>query len=118
MLLDMGANVNATNKACGTPLNVAASRKGNKTVVEMLLAKGAELENRSTLNMTPLVQAVCYSDREVVELLLSRGAYANPLSNFLFTPLHQAIVHQKLDLVELLIHYKADIEARTIFEDW
>ncbi|KAL8603834.1 hypothetical protein ACOMHN_049653 [Nucella lapillus] len=116
MLLDMGANVNATNKACGTPLNVAASRKGSKDVVEMLLAKGAELENRSTLNMTPLVQAVCYSDREVVELLLSRGANTNSLSNFLFTPLHHAIVHQKLDLVELLIHYKADIEARTLLD--
>jgi len=42
--------------------------------VELLLAKGAEVNAKTKSGRTPLHEAVEYSSKEVVELLVSKGA--------------------------------------------
>ncbi|KAF3925690.1 Ankyrin-1 [Arthrobotrys entomopaga] len=56
-----------------TPLSYAA-RKGFKSVVELLLEKGANRESKDHLGRTPLLFAAEKGYEEIVKLLLAKGA--------------------------------------------
>lgn len=69
-LLQRGALV---NQAGWAPLHYAASGP-NPRIVELLLARGAEVEAVSPNGSTPLMMAARYGSEESVRLLLARGA--------------------------------------------
>ena len=73
-LLDDGAPVDSTNPAGATALMMAAGR-GRTKVVQLLLARGAEvnLQSKST-KTTALHNAASNGATEVIELLLEAGA--------------------------------------------
>jgi ankyrin repeat protein len=75
MLLDKGANPNTVERQRGlTPLHCAALRRGKKTVAEMLLAHGANMDTRDWDGKTPLSLAKENGHTEIVELLRKHGA--------------------------------------------
>ena len=64
--------------------------KTTESVIELLLAKGADLNAKGEKAWTPLYVAIEHGQADIVELLLIKGADANGKDSEGFTPLHQA----------------------------
>ncbi|MCC6364250.1 MAG: ankyrin repeat domain-containing protein [Bryobacterales bacterium] len=69
MLLDHGADVNATQAAGWTPLH-AAAQNGDAEMVKVLLAAGADANIRADNNQLPLDLALGRGHKPVVDLLM------------------------------------------------
>jgi len=140
LLYSMGADVNLANPATGeTPL-MTAMRAGNDTMLEFLIAAGANLNAVSNYGATPLLLAVENKNSVWVDRLISRGATAGSspanLLNFVargnvtgaaamlksgvspnikdahgFTPLYMAASMGNLEMVQWIAGYKADLNA-------
>ncbi len=107
----------------GTPLHYAA-RDSHKEIIELLIAKGADLNARMGEGLTPLHQAAYGGQKEAVELLIAAGADVNAKDRGGVTPLHQVAFfasplfnHQaasngRKEVVELLIAKGADLNAK------
>uniref|UniRef100_A0A0G4G3A7 Uncharacterized protein n=1 Tax=Chromera velia CCMP2878 TaxID=1169474 RepID=A0A0G4G3A7_9ALVE len=78
VLLDRGARVDTRNLVGHTPLHYAVlpypGKQNASEVVELLLARGADMEAKDTGTLTVLLTAVLYGSVEMVKLLLDRGA--------------------------------------------
>lgn len=75
-LLELGAEPNYPDDA-GFPCLIAALSTGRRdrlAIVELLLAHGAEIEQRGINDYTPLHYAAATDDAQAIELLLARGA--------------------------------------------
>jgi ankyrin repeat protein len=64
---------NAKDRSDRTPLHYAA-RWGHKDVVELLLAKDADVNVKDNQGQTPLSLAEEEAHKQIVELLLKHGA--------------------------------------------
>ena len=85
--LAAGIDVNAKAFITGsTPLHIAAT----KEVVELLIAKGADVNAKDKYDMTPLHPAAGRGHKEVVELLIAGGADVNARDEDGDTPLDWA----------------------------
>ena len=62
-LIDRGVDVSATNKVGATALHYAV-RAGNQTMVELLLANGADIEVKDSAGSTPVEIAHAMSERQ------------------------------------------------------
>ena len=71
LLLDAGADVKVTGKHGATPMSVAVTADGSTPVLKLLIAKGAQPEDRL---MTPVAQK---GDLEAIRFLLSIGVHAD-----------------------------------------
>jgi len=96
-----------------TPLHLAAFF-GAQELAEALLAKGAEIDSRSTNNMqnTPLHAAVAGRRGAIVKFLLERGANANARQTGGWTALQGAAQAGDREMVETLIANGAHVNAR------
>jgi ankyrin repeat protein len=74
LLLDAGADVKVTGKRGATPMSVAVTTDGSTPVLKLLIAKGAQPEDRL---MTPVAQK---GDLEAIRFLLSIGVHAGDAS--------------------------------------
>ena len=133
LLLDEGADVNirhnalfvkfpwedriSSSDAVGgwSPLHVAVM-EGNLEIIELLLAKGADVDARDLNARSPLHYAIIYGkEADIVKVLLEKGADVNAKDNrFGMTPLHDAAVDRlnfKPDVVKLLIDYGANVDS-------
>ena len=70
-LLKQGANVNIKTKDGFTPLCIAAN-KGDKEIVKLLLANGADVNTKD--KYTPLHRSAYKGHKEIVKLLIRRSA--------------------------------------------
>ena len=77
MLLNNGADIEATELSQGATALIAASLKGNREVVQLLLDRGANVEARTTTGLTALIMASRNANLDVVTVLLSKGANVN-----------------------------------------
>jgi uncharacterized protein len=68
LLLDEGADVNATQQGGWTALHGAA-QNGDRELVELLLAKGADLQLRADNGQTALDLALLKGRQDVADLL-------------------------------------------------
>ncbi|KAG7268324.1 hypothetical protein CRUP_035072 [Coryphaenoides rupestris] len=120
LLLDGGAAVNAaTGESQSTPLHVAA-RRGLDDLVELLLARGADVLARNREGETPLNAACSGAERpaeagrylRVVQRLLEAGAEPHTAGRKLHTPLHNACGNCSSRIAEGLLQRgaRADVE--------
>jgi ankyrin repeat protein len=70
-------------------------------MVELLLAKGADIEAKMYYDLTPLHMAI-KGDKHVIELLVAKGANINARDEGGKTPLSYAISKRKNDVAEFL----------------
>ena len=95
-----------------TPLHVAAAM-GQKDTVQLLLAKGADVNAKSNDGETPLQVAAITNSKDVAELLLDKGADIDAKDAHGVTPLYYAVARGGRDMVELLLTKGADINVKT-----
>ena len=100
--LAAGTDVNARDSIGETPLYLAA-RSGRKEIVELLIAKGADVNEKDDFyGTTPLHWAAVYGHKEIAELLIGEGAEVNAMDNFGRTPLHWAKRKKHKETADLL----------------
>ena len=74
MLVEAGADVRARSLDGRSPILAAASLRGNRDVVALLLDRGASAAAPGSNAITPLIEAAKRGDEQMVRLLLERGA--------------------------------------------
>ena len=94
-------DINVQRKPYGSALQ-AASVKGHEKVVELLLAKGANVNIRGSYD-TALQAALSEGHEKVVELLLAKGADVNTKGGYYATALQAASSQGHEKIVELLL---------------
>jgi ankyrin repeat protein len=112
--ISLPQDINAKNQFGDTPLHSAALR-GQKDLVESLIARGADINAKDSLGQTPLHIAAISGHKEVAEMLIAKGADINARNISSDTPLHVAALLGKTEVAELLITKGADINARVSF---
>ena len=87
-----------------------AAYKDRKEVAELLIAEGADVNEKGGVNMTPLNIAAQEGHNQVVELLIANGADVNGTGGpFGGTPFHSAATKE---IAEVLIAAGADVNAK------
>jgi len=110
LLIERGAKVNVTDNNGGTPLIWAI---GNKTLVRLLINKGANVRADSNAQAVLDAQDPHGDDPAITELLLSRGAPVDATEPYQhYTALDAAIIYGKVRSVRLLIHHGADVNHK------
>ena len=91
----------------GNTLLMAAVEETNLPAVELLIARGADLELRDPRGATALALAVQFGFQEAVEVLLAARANPNTQDVSGMTPLDVADEHGAHDIAALLLRYGA-----------
>ncbi len=100
LLIESGADLNATDDMGNTPLHMAAF--GETEIVKLLLEQGADVNAVNDAGETPLHKAVQYPEYEIVRELLRHGADKNRHNAQGLTPMQIAEERGWAILVELL----------------
>ncbi len=112
LLLDKGANPNASDNNGSTVLHYASSADtGGKEIVELLLENGADKRALGCLGCTVLHWAATGGNVEIVRFLLLRGADLKAVDNLGNTVLHEAAESGSKETIELLIAEGANPKA-------
>jgi ankyrin repeat protein len=111
-LLAAGANPNAKGFQGRTALHLAVILKPDKSITELLLQAGAQVDGQGGFG-TPLIEAASWGNTEVVELLWSKGANVNATNSLGSTALIYAAHGGHRATVELLIAKGVDVNAKT-----
>lgn len=107
-LLEKGADCNKKGMGGKVPLMFAK----DKDTMQLLIAKGANIEERDEKGLTPLMEACKEGNFEAAKYLISLGVNLNVADNQEVTPLKYAALKKNYSLVELLIDNGADINAK------
>jgi ankyrin repeat protein len=109
LLLEKNADFNLTSKDGFTPLHFAVFTS-SKDIVEMLVAKGARLNDKSnSISATPLDLAVNGGYKEIIELLVSKGATVDAKDGNGYTALMKAVMSGRADIVQVLVSKGASL---------
>ncbi|CAN0240580.1 unnamed protein product, partial [Ectocarpus sp. 8 AP-2014] len=102
-LLLRGAYTDAQDNSGATPL-IYACRSGHLSVVNTLLAAGAEVDTiRDVDSYSALDKAVCNGHVDVIGALLRHGADVNACDHAGFTPLHLAAQKDQAGAIDALM---------------
>lgn len=108
LLLEAGAEPNATNQKSETALGYAAELN-HTSCVKRLIKAGADVNNANAYGMTPLMQAIRINSLELFEMLIAAGADVDRHGDW--TPLTQAVNLKNETLYHRLAELGADVEA-------
>ncbi len=114
-LIDVGADINARNKAGKTALMMVTQR-GYEGMAKFLLDAGANINARDKDGQTALHLAAGWSDKYIVKLLLTYGAHINAQDNDGDTALIKAARFGKKDIVQLLLNARAATTIKNILQ--
>jgi ankyrin repeat protein len=95
-----------------TPLDLALFSFKHKDTVDMLLAKGADVNATAASGTTPLFWAIMRGQKDDVTLLLAKGANLNAKDAYENSMLHIAVRMGYRSIVELLLNKGADVNAK------
>lgn len=109
----LGEDVNRKNKQGWTPLHFATVR-GKTECAEVLVARGARLDERTGTEKTALHFAADRGFLEIVRLLVESGADIGAVDNEGWTPLHYAAEKDRVAVAEYLIEQGADVNALSL----
>ena len=112
MLINAGADVNASRSSGYTALIAASEEEGHPAVVEMLINAGAEIDASNHYGYTTLIIASKYGHLKIVEMLINAGSDVNIESDFGYTALSLASKYGNLKVVEMLIDAGAELKFR------
>jgi ankyrin repeat protein len=111
LLYEHGADV-AVRGYGNRTLLYAASRSGNRQIVEWVLSHGADLNLHSGLDCsTPLIQAALHGQVEVCHILLQHNADKNALDKRGQTPLHRASEGGYIEVARLFLDRRVDVNS-------
>jgi len=102
-------DVAAVAKNLGGPSLANSTNTAGNSVARLLLAKGADANQRNQFGRTPLHRAADEDRLEVVRLLLAKGADVNARDCRGSTPLIAAAEFASLPVLELLVEAGADV---------
>lgn len=108
LLLERGADPNATSLEHHTPL-AAAAGKGNTGVVALLLTKGARIDTPGTAGLTPLMLAASNTKEATAKLLIEKGAAVDATDPAGLTALMQAATYNQTGIIKALLAAHADV---------
>lgn len=96
-----------------TPL-IISSEDGLKSITELLIQRGAEINKTNNFGETPLMKAAYKGKKDIVDLLIKNGANVNMKDDEGTTPLMWAVSHPRptqsnTDVVKLLLQSGAVI---------
>ena len=114
ILLDSGADIEAqSDRTKDTALAVACSA-GRQEVVEILVARNANLEHRNLSDYTPLSLAASAGHVAIIRLLLDHGADINSRSGSKLgiSPLMLASMNGHVQAVQILLDRGSDVNAQ------
>ena len=114
LLIERGADINATGKNGWTPLHGAAWFNASRTAA-LLIERGADINGKNKRGWTPLHGAAWNNASETAALLIERGADIHAKSKDGLTPLHFAARRNAGDAAAILIERGADVHARNKF---
>ncbi len=86
---------------------LTAAANGDSLQICWLLKYGAEIETKTSENVTPLIFAVANNREEAARILINNGANPNVKTYILETPLTLAVKNDNLDIAEMLIRDSA-----------
>ena len=103
-----------------------AAKQGQKEIVELLIAKGANIKTKDDMEATLLHNAAIGNLLELCKRLITEGTTLNDLDVRGRTPLHYAVKQGSLDIAQLMVRKGTDLnikgkDERTalhIAEDW
>lgn len=110
LLINAGADINATDTSGATPLWLA-SKLGATKIVESLLVKGANPNQIMPDGSTALFYPVLAGQTETVRVLLEHGADTNIPNKQGWTPLFLAAQSNNIQMTMLLIDKGANLNA-------
>jgi ankyrin repeat protein/beta-lactamase regulating signal transducer with metallopeptidase domain len=111
MLKDNPDLISSKDSEGKTPLHVAALM-GRKSVAELLLAKGSDVNAKNNNGETPLHVAAMEGYKDLVEVLAASKADVNAKANDGSTPLHVAAQNGNKNVAEVLLANKADVNDK------
>ncbi|MBI3039289.1 ankyrin repeat domain-containing protein [bacterium] len=112
LLIQAGADVNATAKKGNTPLHLAVWM-GNDATVMLLLKNGAAINLRNQIGFSPLELAIFNRREEISIFLLSNGAdVCGKESNMGATSLHYTVPWAQTKIAGILLEKGADLNSQ------
>ena len=110
-----GCDINAPDKFRMAPLHVAIVHQNIK-MVELLLARGVQIQQKQIHGATPLHLACGYTNTALVHLLLKHGCDPNTFDDEQITPLLKSLnVMNNRDTVYLLCNAGAKIYSKYLW---
>ena len=119
LLINSGADINATSETGAIPLILAAA-SGKLKTLQFILQRGGkviDIDARGPEGRTALHAAAIEGHVDVIELLLTNGADINAESETGATPLVLAAENGKLETLQFILQHKdkiANIEAKGV----
>ena len=111
ILVDSKANIESkSNTGNATPLITAAAHN-NKSIVKILIKKGACVDATDHTGETSLHKAAKSGYQHIVQMLLENGANIDAQCKLLQTPLHKAALSEKEAILIHLIKHGANVNA-------
>jgi ankyrin repeat protein len=106
--LDRGLDPNTTDRD-GQTILMMATRLGHRNLVELLIARKANVASRSPQGDTALMFASLKGHLGIAELLVKHGAQVRQSG---WTPLHYAAFEGRAEMIKFLLAKGAEVDAR------